>query len=261
MLEGIVSRRPGAIVAFSGGVDSTFLLSVAKDVLGDGILAVTVAAPFISPREIDEAREIACAMRVEHDIIETNILDMEEFHTNPPDRCYHCKKAIFSRMLDIAGDRGIPCVYEASNADDIADYRPGMKALRELGIISPLVEAEFTKEGIRAISKEMGLGTWNKPALACLATRIPYNEPISLMKLGQVEKGEEFLLSLGFTYCRLRHHGAIARIEVPPGEIDRFLEGPVREKVAENMRKLGFIYITIDIEGYRPGSMNTALDM
>lgn len=260
-LKGILSKCEGAAVAFSGGVDSTFLLSVAREVLGDRVLAVTISAPFIPSWEVSEARELAAQLNVEHVLVETGDEGLEEIKDNPPDRCYICKKSIFSRIIDVAADNEFSCVIEASNVNDSSDYRPGLKALRELDVMSPLVEAGFTKADIRAASKEMGLETWRKPALACLATRIPYGEELTPEKLEQISKGEQFLLSLGFESCRLRFHGGIARIEVPPAEIERILDPQMREKIAEHLKSLGFLYITVDLEGYRTGSMNEELDI
>lgn len=211
-------------------------------------------------REVDEARGIAAGLGVKHEIITADVMSLSSFRDNPPDRCYHCKKRIFSAVMGTAGERDLPCVLEASNSDDGSDYRPGLKAVRELGVRSPLMEAGLTKREIRALSRERGLGTWDKPAMACLATRIPYNEPITIEKLKQVEKGEEILISAGFGSCRLRHHGGVARIEVPPGDIDRLLDMPLRGEIAERIRELGFQYVAVDMEGYRPGSLNESLE-
>lgn len=260
-LKAILSRYDGAVVAFSGGVDSTFLLSIAAEVLGDRVLAVTISSPFEIQREIDEARAFTSALGIEHRLIEIDDLCIEEFRTNPPDRCYHCKKDLFSRMLNIAKERGFSAVLEASNSDDVGDYRPGLKAIHELGVGSPLMEAGLAKQEIRTLSRERDLPTWDKPSMACLASRIPYNEPITLEKLKQVGEGEEFLHELGFRACRVRHHGTLARIEVPAGEIGLLMREPMRKKIAEHFRKLGFTYITADIEGYRTGSMNENLDL
>lgn len=257
----MLAECQGAVVAFSGGVDSTFLLSVAGEVLGDRVLAVTVSAPFIPSWEVSEARQFTSRLGIEHLVIETGDEGLEEIRDNPPDRCYICKKSIFTRIIDIAADKDFKCVIEASNVNDSDDYRPGLKALRELDVMSPLMEAEFTKKDIRAASKEMGLETWRKPALACLATRIPYGEELTPEKLEQISEGERYLMSLGFEACRLRYHSGVARIEVPPEEIERFLESPMRETIVEHLKSLGFLYITVDLEGYRTGSMNEELDI
>jgi len=259
-LERIIARCGGGIVAFSGGVDSTFLLSAASRVLGTNLLAVTVAFPAVPAAEIRSAKAIARALKVKHLVVRADdVMGMERFRANPPDRCYHCKKAILSKLLAIAQALGFPCILEASNKDDVADYRPGHRAVRELGVKSPLIEAGLTKVDIRALSRECGLPTWNKPSAACLASRIPYGEAITREKLARIERGEAYLASLGFTSCRLRHHGDVARIEVPEGEMARLLEAGLKSKIARRMKTLGFRYVTIDIEGYRSGSMNEAL--
>ncbi len=259
-LERIVAECGGALVAFSGGVDSTFLLSVAKDALGARLLAVTIAFPAVPAAEIRRARALARSLRVRHLVVRADdVADMERFRDNPPDRCYHCKKAILSKLVSIAQALGFPCILEASNVDDLGDYRPGHRAVRELGARSPLVEAGITKADIRALSKKRGLPTWNKPSAACLASRIPYGETITREKLGRIEKGEAYLAKLGFGAVRLRHHGDLARIEVPAGEIPRLASGALRGRVAAKLKALGFRYVTFDLEGYRSGSLNEAL--
>ncbi len=234
---------------------------MAWDVLGDRVLAVTVLSPVFPLRELDEAREIANILGVEHVVIDVNVMEIEGFTSNPPDRCYICKKDLFSKIVGIAEGREIPCVFEASNLDDTGNYRPGLKAVKELGVRTPLVDAGLTKQEIRLLSRERGFPTWDKPAAACLATRIPYNEPITLEKLEQVGKGEEYLVSLGFKLCRLRHHGSIARIEVPAEEFGWLLEASKKQRIIKRLKKLGFQYVTIDIEGYRSGSLNEELDI
>ncbi len=215
-LEEIVARCDGALVAFSGGVDSTFLLSVARDVLGERLLAVTVAFPAVPAAEIRAAKALARSLEVRHLVVRADeVIGMERFRANPPDRCYHCKTAILSKLVAIAQALGFPCILEASNKDDVGDYRPGRRAVKELGAKSPLIEAGLTKADIRELSKRRGLPTWNKPSAACLASRIPYGETITREKLARIEKGEAWLASLGFGTSRLRHHGALARIEVP----------------------------------------------
>ncbi len=259
-LERIVARCEGALVAFSGGVDSTFLLSVAKDVLGARLLAVTVAFPAVPAVEVRKAKALARSLKVRHLVVRADdVIDMERFHANPPERCYHCKTAILSKLIAVAQALGFPCILEASNKDDVGDYRPGHRAVRELGGKSPLIEAGLTKADIRALSKKRGLPTWNKPSAACLASRIPYGEPITREKLGRIEKGEAYLALLGFSTSRLRHHGALARIEVPSDEIARLASGALRGTIVAKMKTLGFRYVTFDLEGFRSGSMNEAL--
>ena len=259
-LEKIIARCGGALVAFSGGVDSTFLLSVAGGVLGKKLLAVTVAFPAVPAAEIKNAKALARALRVKHLVVRADdVMGMERFSGNPPDRCYHCKKAILSKLLAIAQALGFPCILEASNKDDVRDFRPGHRAVKELGAKSPLIEAGLTKADIRALSMERGLPTWNKPSAACLASRIPYGETITREKLARIERGEAYLASLGFSSCRLRHHGDLARIEVPAPDLGDLLAPLVRAKIIRKLKALGFKYITFDLEGYRTGSMNEAL--
>jgi uncharacterized protein len=259
-LKRIVARCDGALVAFSGGVDSTFLLSVARDVLGERLLAVTVAFPAVPAAEVRRARSLARSIGARHLVVRADdVIDLERFRSNPPDRCYHCKTAILSRLASIAQTLGFPCILEASNTDDVGDYRPGRRAVRELGARSPLIEAGLSKSEIRGLSKRCGLPTWNAPSAACLASRIPYGEEITREKLGRIEKGEAYLVSLGFGAIRLRHHGTLARIEVPEREIGKLLRGGVRKKVVARMKALGFAYVTFDLEGYRSGSLNETL--
>jgi len=258
-LERAIASCGSALVAFSGGVDSTFLLSVAKDVLDQRLLAVTAASPVVQPDEVKGAKALAKRLGVAHEVIRTDEIMHEEYCSNPPERCYFCKQVLFSRLAALAKKRGLACVIEASNADDTGDYRPGIRAVRELGVKSPLIEANLTKAEIRALSRERKLPTWDKPALACLASRFPYGERITVEKLGQVLRGEKYILSLGFSSCRLRYYGKLVRIEVPRAEIDRLLDGARRRKIARGLKRLGFQYITVDIEGYRSGSMNETL--
>jgi uncharacterized protein len=259
-LERIVARCGGALVAFSGGVDSTLLLSVAKDALGEKLLAVTIAFPAVPAAEVRRTKALTRSLKVRHLVVRADDLaDLARFRDNPPDRCYHCKKAILSRLATIAQALGFPCILEASNVDDLGDYRPGRRAVKELGARSPLVEAGISKADIRALSKERGLPTWSMPSAACLASRIPYGEPITREKLGRIERGEAYLAKLGFGAARLRHHGDLARIEVPVAEIPRLAGGALRGRIAARLKALGFRYVTFDLEGYRSGSLNEAL--
>ncbi len=258
-LERILSRCESALIAFSGGVDSTFLLSVARDALGENLLAVTAASPVVQPDEVAGAKRFAKKLGVAHEIIHTDEIMDGRFCSNPPERCYYCKENLFSRLIALAEERGLACVLEASNADDTGDYRPGLRAVKELGVQSPLIEADLTKAEIRALSRERNLPTWDKPALACLASRFPYGERITVEKLDRVFKGEKYILSLGFRSCRLRSYENLARIEVPEDEIERILEPDLRRRIAARLKKLGYQYVTLDLEGYRSGSMNEAL--
>jgi uncharacterized protein len=248
------------VVAFSGGVDSTFLLRTAKDELGDDVLAVTATSGSYPLRELDSARTLARRMHVPQVVIQTQEADDPHFAANPPDRCYYCKKELFSRLKDIALAMDMAAVADGANADDAHDFRPGSRAAGELGVQSPLKDAGLTKDDIRALSRELGLPTWNKPAYACLASRFPYGTRITSDKLKGVGEAEEFIRSLGFEGFRVRHHGAIARIEVEPGDIERFCAGDVRKRVVEKLKSVGYAYVALDLEGYRTGSMNEVLE-
>ncbi len=260
-LKEYIARYDRLAVAFSGGADSSYLLSVAAGILGDGAVALTVSSPLATSGEIGEASESAAGIGVELEVIEAGWDFIETFGHNPPDRCYICKKSLFSMIIERAGEIGIRTVIEASNFEDRDDYRPGIRALRELGVLSPLMELGFKKREIRELSKARGLATWDRPARACLASRIPYDEAITPDKLEQIGQGEELLASLGFRSCRLRHHGSLARIETSRDEIARLLDAPVRAEVLGRLKELGFKYVTVDLEGYRTGSMNEVLDI
>jgi uncharacterized protein len=255
-LKDIIKVFGRSVVAFSGGVDSTFLLSVAREVLGDDVMAVTVVSSFMPIHEKKEAAEIANLVGARHEIVSIDESDIEGFADNPVDRCYICKKFIFSKVISIAEAEGAASVMDASNADDVGDFRPGMRAIKELGVHSPLLEAGLNKAEIRELSRERRLPSWGKPAMACLATRIPYGEKITKEKLRQIDEAEEFLRSLGFGNCRVRHHGTLARIEVSTKRLDQLLKPDQRRQVTEHLRGLGFKYITVDLQGYRMGSLN-----
>lgn len=245
-------------VAFSGGVDSTFLLYVAKAVLGEeNVVAISAAADFFVKKELVEAQEFCKKENVEHIIFNIDKNNIDSFCDNPKNRCYLCKRELFKKIIQIASENNITNILEGSNADDINDYRPGLKALLELKIKSPLKEFGFTKKEIRELSKEYNLKTFNKPSCACLASRFVYGEKITDEKLKQVEFAEEFLYELGFKQTRVRIHSNIARIEISPLEFDKLLS--IRKEIVEKLKSFGFKYITLDLEGYRTGSMNEVL--
>jgi len=248
------------IVAFSGGVDSTFLLRMARDALGtENVLAVTALSPLYPERELKFANKTAKQMGVKHLLIESNELEIKGFSQNPPDRCYLCKRELFSELKSLAQQKQIPFVIEGSTLDDEKDYRPGKKAIEELGIRSPLLEASFTKADVREVSKSLGLPTWDKPSFACFASRFPYGQEITLEELKQVSEAEDFLIGLGFKQVRVRHYDDLARIEIHKEEIERMLDEPVREKVVERLKMIGYRYVTLDLQGFRSGSMNEVL--
>lgn len=243
-----------AAVAFSGGVDSTFLLIAVKEALGENVLALTVAAPYIARWEIEEAKELSSRFNIKHKIIKAPIID--SIKHNPKNRCYLCKKEIFKMLKEEAEKLGFTNLLDGTNSDDATDYRPGLKALKELHIKSPLYENGITKDEIRAFSKEMELPTWDKPAYACLLTRIPFDHEITLEEIERVEKAEKYLMDLGFRAVRVRSHGDLARIEVDKEKLKNILDEEISCKIYDKLKNLGFIYVTIDILGYRTGSMN-----
>ena len=258
-LKTYLSELGGIAVAFSSGVDSTFLLKVAHDVLGAKVIAVTAKSCSFPQRELNEARAFCEQEGIEHIVIESEELSIEGFRQNPKNRCYLCKHELFSKIGEVAKEKGIAHIAEGSNLDDNGDYRPGLQAVAELGVKSPLRYAELTKDDIRALSKELGLSTWNKQSFACLSSRFVYGETITEEKLEMVDKAEQLLLDLGFHQVRVRIHGTIARIEVLPAEFEKLFQEEVRVLVIQTFKSLGFSYVTMDLGGYRTGSMNEVL--
>jgi uncharacterized protein len=255
----IVGQAGSAIIAFSGGVDSTFLLKVCVDQMGKKVLAVTARSETYPERELQEAKNLAGLIGGRHLIIDTKELEAPGFSNNPPHRCFLCKSELFSKLKQIANDHGIPWIFDGSNADDVGDFRPGRKAARELGVRSPLEEAELSKEEVRTLSKMLNLPTWNKPAFACLSSRFPYHTEITEPALRQVEDAEDFLWNLGMREFRVRHHDTIARIELGERELSLFWQDQQRHKIVQHFKSLGYKYVTLDLQGYRTGSMNETL--
>ena len=246
-------------VAFSGGVDSTFLLYAAKDALGDKAIAVSAKSCSFPERELNEAKAFCESHKIRQVIFESEELEIDGFAKNPKNRCYICKHELFEKIIRIAADENIEAIAEGSNIDDNGDYRPGLQAVAELGIKSPLRETGFTKEDIRALSRHFGLPTWDKQSFACLSSRFVYGETISKEKLGMVDKAEQLLLDLGFHQVRVRIHGTMARIEISPDEFAKLISEDVRNQITSSFRSFGFTYVTMDLIGYRTGSMNETI--
>lgn len=258
-LKQYISDLGSLAVGFSGGVDSTFLTAVAHEVLGDRLIAVTGADASVPEREVNEATTFCKERGIKHIICKVDPLKEEGYRNNSPDRCYFCKHGIFTEVKKIAEENGIEYMAEGSNMDDIGDYRPGLRAAAELSVKSPLREVELAKSEIRLISKYMGLPTWSKPAYACLASRFVYGEEITEEKLHMIDDAEQFLIEHGFFEERVRMHGNMARIEVPPVDIPRIAADGIRDEIYEKFREIGFMFVTLDLKGYKLGRMNATL--
>ena len=245
------------VLAFSGGVDSTFLLKAAKEALGDNVKAVTIMSPYIPKWEIAEAKELVKELGVKHEIIEAPIIDSIKF--NPEDRCYLCKTAVFNMIIAVAKEQGYNYVIDGTNFDDISDYRPGLRALKELEVKSPLLECKLTKAEIREFSKELNLKTWDKPSYACLLTRIPYGNELKVEDFEKIEKAERFMMSIGFRAIRVRCHGDLARVEVNRNDRSKLFDEELLDTIANKIKECGFKYVTLDLQGYRVGSFNETM--
>jgi len=246
-------------VGFSGGVDSTLLVAAAKQVLGDRVIAMTAQSPTHPQKELDHAAGIAEALGVRHIVFQTHEMEDVDFTANGPERCYHCKKILFGAMRDLADGEGLEHLAHGANLDDISDHRPGFRAAEELGVTAPLIEAGLTKQDIRHLAQRMGLPNWNRPAMACLATRVPYGEKLAPDVLRKIEQAESMIMRTGVRHCRVRHHGNLARIEIDMDENSRLIDETVRQNLIRQFRSIGYQFVCLDLEGYLSGKMNREL--
>ena len=258
-LESRIVKLGSALVAFSGGIDSTLVLAVARQVLGKRVLAITAKSDSVPERELQTARHLAQVLGVEHKIIRTDEMSSPDYLKNPINRCYYCKSELYDKLTKVAAEHKLTSILNGINLDDLGDHRPGINAAKEAGVISPLVESEFNKQDVRDLARKMGLPNWEKPALACLSSRIPYGQPVTAEKLAMIQQAEEALLAEGFRQVRVRHHDNMARIELPKEDIPNLLKIDLFEKINLHLQKIGFKYITVDLKGYRSGSLNEVL--
>ena len=258
-LESRIAKLGSVLVAFSGGVDSTVVLAVAHKVLGNRVLAVTAESESVPARELEVAHQLTRVLGIQHLVIPTEETSLPEYLKNPANRCYYCKTELYNKLSQIAAEHNLAYVLSGINRDDLGDHRPGITAAREAGVLSPLSDTGLTKQDVRDLAREMNLPNWEKPALACLSSRVPYGQPITMEKLSMIERAENLLLDAGFQQVRVRHHGDTARIELPREDIPVLFQNGLAEKISHQLRAVGFSYITVDIEGYRSGSLNEIL--
>tara|TARA_Y100000588_G_scaffold90027_1_gene96625 strand:- start:1751 stop:2593 length:843 start_codon:yes stop_codon:yes gene_type:complete len=252
-------QMESVIVAYSGGVDSAFLAAIANEVLGDKAIAITAVSPSLAPSELEEAKTLASELGLNFRTLNTKEVEREDYQANNPDRCFFCKDELYSHLIRYAEEEGYKFVLNGTNKDDLGDYRPGIEAAKQYGVLSPMVDVNLTKEEIRLLSKDMDLNTWDKPAQACLSSRIPYGTTVTVEALTKIAKAEHFLRTKGFKQLRVRHHDTIARIEMEPTDFQDLISEPLRTEITDAFKDFGYSYVTLDMDGFRSGSLNEIL--